>query len=397
MRSNFFTLAFVGALSAVPVSAATPALGTPPPPDYKEVLTERGGPDDASLATAKDLTAKEYTVQSKGNGPLFAGGTCPSAGFLGVKPWRARVAFEQTASGRIVYTGTGQQCVTFGQGRVEYEDGSVYEGRVGWLNKPGMNGLANFEPAVPRGTGKFTLPDGTTVESEWARGELTGPVTVTKPGAAPQVGVMTTLAALRSGVVPSAADPATAALVWPAPAGGAVAASAAVAGAPAAAAAPFAPATPFAPAGFAPAGAAAVAATGPGKAGPQPILGNTGKYMCPYTEDGVVALWVDKAVKARMGGAIGGMAGAEAGKELFKHIPMFGGMFGKAAGDKMGREIAIKMAGGWEFITSNSDQSFDDANDYAAWMRANYAGTEHYTDVVAAIKELYPELKTIQF
>jgi len=48
-------------------------------------------------------------------------------------------------------------------------------------------------------------------------------------------------------------------------------------------------------------------------------------------------------------------------------------------------------------IRANTDQSFDNVYDYVAWLKANYAGTEHYNDVVAAIKELYPELKTMQF
>jgi hypothetical protein len=392
MTSTASRIALLSALLTMPAFAATSALETPLPPEYVEVYPDGGEPDATAQANAKDLTAKQYTVNTKGNGPLFAGGSCPSAGFLATKPWRARVTFEKTFHGTIVYTGTGQQCVTFGTGRVEYEDGSVYEGRVGWANIRGFSGLANFEPAIPSGAGKLTLPNGVIVEGSWVRGEPGGPMTVTMPGAQPQAGVVTTLAALRQGVAPAAgtsvaavAAVGTAVAVDPAAAPGA--------------AQPFAPAgsggLPFTPAG-AGAGAAAVAAA-PGKAGPQPMLGNGGKYMCPWTEDGVVAPWVDKAIKARMGGAIGGMVGAEAGKKIFENVPMFGGMFGKAAGDKIGREAAIKMAGGWEYIRENTDQSFDNVHEYVAWMKANYKGTEHYDGVVAAIKELYPELKTMPF
>lgn len=395
------------------------ALPEPLPSDFIDWAGMMGvvTPNEQAVAQAKQLD-KEINLKTRNNG-IFYGAACPKVGFLGIKPWRARIVFTETFSGRIVYDGVGISCGPLGPGRVEFEDGSVYEGVVSTYSRSRMNAIGNFEPAIPNGAGRFTFPDGTVVEGTWARGELNGgPITVTKRGGQPQAFVSGTLAQLRGGGMGVGA--AAGGMVASVPTGagtspsmqGAAAAAAAsmlsgtASGAAPAGAMPFTPsaATPFAPASagglpFTPAGAGGVgvAASGPGKAGPQPMLGNTGKYLCPYTEDGVVAQWVDKAIKARMGGAIGGMVGAEAGKKIFEQIPMFGGMFGKMAGDKMGREVAIKMAGGWEFIRANSDQSFDNVNDYVAWLKMNYKGTEHYTSVVAAIKELYPELKTMQF
>jgi hypothetical protein len=398
------------------------ALPAPLPENFRDQAGMFGFPnlDADAAATAKQLT-KEFELSSRDNG-VFFGASCPKAGFLGLKPWRARVVYTKTFSGRIVYDGVGLGCGAAGPGRVEFEDGSVYEGQTSTFMGSTAFPLSNFEPAVPSGAGRFTFPDGTSVEGTWVRGELNGgPVIITKPGQQPQALVSGTLASLRAGGMvgqASAASLAGAAAQGATSQGsvGAIAAPAAtgssmgalmVPAADAAAAAmsaggsplPFTPAgstgLPFTPAGAA--GAVGAVAGGAGKAGPQPMLGNTGKYLCPYTEDGVVAQWVDKAIKARMGGAIGGMVGAEVGKELFKNIPMFGGMFGKAAGDKMGREVAIKMAGGWEFMRANTDQSFENVNDYVVWLRLNYKGTEHYNSVVAAIKELYPELKTMQF
>jgi hypothetical protein len=156
---------------------------------------------------------------------------------------------------------------------------------------------------------------------------------------------------------------------------------------------------PPASAGLAsPQGFGAVPATAASTAGlvaPQPILGNGGAYMSPYTEDGTVTVWVEKATAAKIGSAVGGMIGAEAGKELAKNIPFFGGMIGKQVGERAGREIAIKAAGGWEFIKANSDLSFASARDLATWLKVTHSANPHYKSVVGAIKEIYPELKTM--
>jgi hypothetical protein len=139
------------------------------------------------------------------------------------------------------------------------------------------------------------------------------------------------------------------------------------------------------------------AATSAGLALPQPILGNTGQYMSPFTEDGTVTLWVEKAVNAKMGSAVGGMVGAEAGKKIFEQVPFFGGMFGKSVGEAAGREIAIKTAGGWDFIKANSDLSFNSLRDMAGWMKATHGASPHYAAVVSSVKEIYPELKAPQY
>lgn len=136
-------------------------------------------------------------------------------------------------------------------------------------------------------------------------------------------------------------------------------------------------------------------ASGAGLAVPQPIIGNGGQYMSPFTEDGTVTVWVEKAVNAKIGSAVGGMVGAEAGKKMFEQVPFFGGMFGKSVGEAAGREIAIKAAGGWEFIKANSDLSFNSLQDMAGWMKYTHGASPHYAEVVSSIKEIYPELKTM--
>lgn len=128
---------------------------------------------------------------------------------------------------------------------------------------------------------------------------------------------------------------------------------------------------------------------------PTPSEGNSGEFMSPYTTDGVLAEWVDKAINAKMGSAVGGAAGAYAGRKLAENIPLFGGMIGQKIGDKMGREIAIKMSGGEEFIRESSDVSFANLQDMAVWMYVNHSDHPHYQDALESTWEIYPEFQHI--
>ena len=127
---------------------------------------------------------------------------------------------------------------------------------------------------------------------------------------------------------------------------------------------------------------------------PQPIYGNSGEFMSPYTEDGVVAGWVDKAVNAKLGAAIGQQAGAYAGRKLMENVPFFGGMLGERVGDAAGRKIAIEASGGWEYIKESSDLSFNTVEDLAVYMYAHHSAHPDYQQVLEATWEIYPELQT---
>lgn len=125
---------------------------------------------------------------------------------------------------------------------------------------------------------------------------------------------------------------------------------------------------------------------------PTPLQNNSGKFMAPYTSDGVVAEWVDKSIKAKMGAAIGSYVGAQAGQKALEQVPFIGGFLGEKAGKAIGREVAIKSAGGWESIKASSDLSFESADDLAVWMYAKYSENEHYAQVLEAAQGIYPEL-----
>ncbi|MBF0625804.1 MAG: hypothetical protein HQL82_13475 [Magnetococcales bacterium] len=130
---------------------------------------------------------------------------------------------------------------------------------------------------------------------------------------------------------------------------------------------------------------------------PKPIEGNTGAYLSPYTSDGVLAKWVDKAVGAETGAAIGQAAGTMVGQKAMEQIPFVGGFLGAELGKRAGREIAIQASGGMEFIKETSDLSFDKIEDLAVYMYAKHGSSEHYQNALTATMGIYPELKESYF
>jgi hypothetical protein len=126
---------------------------------------------------------------------------------------------------------------------------------------------------------------------------------------------------------------------------------------------------------------------------PTPRLDNEGAYLCPYTRDGVAAEWVDKAINAKMGATIGKHAGAYIGQKALENIPFVGGFLGSMAGEAAGRAIAIEASGGWDYIKSTSDSSFDNVNDLSVYIYATHSTNEHFQEVLEATMEIYPELK----
>lgn len=128
---------------------------------------------------------------------------------------------------------------------------------------------------------------------------------------------------------------------------------------------------------------------------PTPILGNDGEFMCPYTQDGVLAEWTDNAVNAKMGAAAGQMAGAYAGQQALSAVPFVGSLLGSQAGEYVGRSIALESAGGMDLIRSSSDVSFNSLEDMSVFMYANYSTNEHYQSALDASMEIYPDLQRI--
>ncbi|MDA1000967.1 MAG: hypothetical protein O2807_10705 [bacterium] len=126
---------------------------------------------------------------------------------------------------------------------------------------------------------------------------------------------------------------------------------------------------------------------------PAPIQGNGGKFMSPYTSDGVLAKWVDKAISVKAGAAVGSVAGAMVGREVLKQIPFVGGILGQTAGKAIGHEIAISSIGGMEFIKKTSDLSFNSLQDMAVYLYAKHSKHPHYKAALDATFQVYPDLQ----
>jgi phage tail tape-measure protein len=119
--------------------------------------------------------------------------------------------------------------------------------------------------------------------------------------------------------------------------------------------------------------------------------------MCPYTQDDVVALWVDKAVNAKAAASVGKAAGAYVGQKALEQIPFVGAFLGSKAGEAVGRKIAIEASGGWEYIKETSDLSFNSLEDMAVWLYATKSSNEHYPEVYKATCGIYPELQEVYY
>ena len=124
---------------------------------------------------------------------------------------------------------------------------------------------------------------------------------------------------------------------------------------------------------------------------PPSISGNTGKYMCPWTSDDVVAPWVEKGRLASAAAGIGSALGKEAGMRALEAVPFVGSWLGGKAGRAIGRKIAVQMAGGWDYIRETSDVSFDSFDDMSVYIYVKYSKTEHYRDVLKVARGIYPE------
>jgi hypothetical protein len=130
------------------------------------------------------------------------------------------------------------------------------------------------------------------------------------------------------------------------------------------------------------------------------ILNNSGAYMNPWTNDDVLADWVDKAINAKIGSATGSVVGAAAGayaaNKVLESVPFgsfFGGMIGSSIGKSTGRNMAIEASGGMEYIRQSSDQSFRTLADMAAYLKSTYSSNGNYADAINAADIIYPGLK----
>lgn len=128
------------------------------------------------------------------------------------------------------------------------------------------------------------------------------------------------------------------------------------------------------------------------------IPDNSGKFLSPYTSDGVTAEWVNQAINAGIGAQIGTTAGAAAAgsiaKELGESFAVVAvvSMAGSAIGEAIGRSAAIEASGGWAHIRATSDMSFNSLDDMRRYLRLKHGSDENFADVFSATVQVYPDL-----
>ncbi len=125
---------------------------------------------------------------------------------------------------------------------------------------------------------------------------------------------------------------------------------------------------------------------------PEPIAGNTGKFVVPYTTAGTPAPWAEKAVAAKTGSMAGGVAADKAMDKVTGKIPLAGLMRGKAK-EKASAEAAAVAAGGWDYIRETSDLSFDHVDDLAVYLHVTHAASGELAGPLSAAMDVYPSLQ----
>ncbi|MBK1880634.1 hypothetical protein [Pelagicoccus mobilis] len=126
---------------------------------------------------------------------------------------------------------------------------------------------------------------------------------------------------------------------------------------------------------------------------PEPIHGNSGKFYCPFKEDGSLTEWANKALNVQAGAYAGEKAGSAAGKALASKVPLGGLMSNKIKkqGKKMGAMAAI---GGDKFVKKTTALSFGSLDELIVYLHAAERGNPDYQSAVASAMAIYPDMQS---
>jgi hypothetical protein len=110
---------------------------------------------------------------------------------------------------------------------------------------------------------------------------------------------------------------------------------------------------------------------------PASLDASKGEFMVPFTNDGELTEWAEKALNAQGGAAVGEKAESAVGKALGSKIP-FGG-FGGGAAKKKGKQMgAVTAIGGMAFIKKTTDRSLNNADDYIVYLQVQHSRSVKY-------------------
>lgn len=124
----------------------------------------------------------------------------------------------------------------------------------------------------------------------------------------------------------------------------------------------------------------------------EPRADADGKFVFPFSSDGNITEWAEKAISAQAGAQVGAVAGEKAAGALASKVP-FGGLAAGALKGKSKELAAVTAVGGWDFIRESSDLSFDKQDDFSVYMHARFAGQADYENALAAAMAIYPDME----
>lgn len=125
---------------------------------------------------------------------------------------------------------------------------------------------------------------------------------------------------------------------------------------------------------------------------PKSIDSGKGKFLVPFTDDGQLTAWANKALEAQAGAAVGEKAGSAVGKALATKVPL-GGFMGGAA-KKKGKQMGTATAlGGMPFIKENTERSLNNVDDYIVYLHVVHGSNPDYQKGLASAMALHPEME----
>jgi hypothetical protein len=124
------------------------------------------------------------------------------------------------------------------------------------------------------------------------------------------------------------------------------------------------------------------------------ICGNKGRYMSPFTPDGTLSKWVDKGLNIKAGTLTGMSIGGVAGKVVAPNSPL-GAVFAASVGAAVGRELAIELFGGWDYIRDTTQMSFDHLDEMAVYLYREFHDKPTYANGMKAAFLIYPRLREV--
>jgi len=124
------------------------------------------------------------------------------------------------------------------------------------------------------------------------------------------------------------------------------------------------------------------------------ICGNKGRYMSPFTPDGTLSKWVDKGLNIKAGQLTGMALGGVAGKIVAPDSPL-GAVFAASVGAAVGRELAIELFGGWDYIHDTTQMSFDHLDEMAVYLYREFHTKPTYANGMKAAFLVYPRLREV--